>query len=131
MEQPTAMHVVRIKSAHTGKDGQRRQYESALLRHTYREGSTVRNKTIANLSKLPGPVVDAVEAALKGEALVPAGQASVTIARSVPHGHVASAYAMARELGLPALLGPACPQRDIALGLILSRAVHPGSKLST
>jgi hypothetical protein len=55
----------------------------------------------------------------------------VTIARSVPHGHVAAAYAMARELGLPALLGPACPQRDIALGLILSRAVHPGSKLST
>jgi hypothetical protein len=76
-------------------------------------------------------VVDAVEAALKGEALVPAGEAAVTVARSVPHGHVAAAWAMARKLGLPALLGPAGPQRDLALGLILSRAVHPGSKLST
>jgi hypothetical protein len=68
------MHVVRIKSAHTGKDGQRRQYESALLRHTYREGGTVRNKAIANLSKLPGPVVDAVKAALKGRHWSPPGR---------------------------------------------------------
>jgi hypothetical protein len=131
MEQPTAMHVVRIKSSHTGKDGQRREYESALLRHTYRDGAAVRNKTVANLSKLPGHVVDAVEAALKGQALVPPSQATVTITRAVPHGHVAAAHAMARKLGLPALLGPACGHRDIALGLILSRAVHPGSKLST
>jgi hypothetical protein len=131
LEQPTAMHVVRIKSAHTGKDGQRREYESALLRHTYREGGTVRNKTIANLSRLPGHVVDAVEAALKGQALAPAATApAVTIARSVPHGHVAAAHAMARALGLPALLGPACRHRDLALALVISRAVHPGSKLS-
>src|SRR6266576_2030796 len=104
MEQPTAMHVVRIKSSHTGKDGQRREYESALLRHTYRDGAAVRNKTVANLSKLPGHVVDAVEAALKGQALVPPNQATVTITRAVPHGHVAAAHAMARKLGLPALL---------------------------
>ena len=38
---------------------------------------------------------------------------------------------MARKLGLPALLGPAGRERDLALALILSRAVHPGSKLST
>jgi hypothetical protein len=131
MDQPTAMHVARIRSAHTGKDGQRRDYESRLLRRTYRDGDKVRHETIANMSKMPGSVVDAVEAALKGEILVPAGEAAVTVARSVPHGHVAAAWAMARKLGLPGLLGPAGRERDIALALILSRAVHPGSKLST
>jgi hypothetical protein len=132
MAQPAAMHVARIKSSHTGKDGQRREYESRLLRRTYRDGDKVRHETLANLSKLPGHVVDAVEAALKGEALVPAGEApAVTITRSVPHGHIAAAWAMARKLGLPALLGPAGRQRDLALALVISRVVHPGSKLST
>ena len=131
MEQPTAMHVARIRSKYTGKDGQRREYESRLLRRTYRDGDKVRHETIANMSKMPPGMVDAVEAALKGEILVPAGEAAVTVARSVPHGHVAAAWAMARKLGLPALLGPAGPERDLALGLIISRAVHPGSKLST
>jgi hypothetical protein len=131
MDQPTAMHVARIRSKYTGRDGQRRDYESRLLRRTYRDGDTVRHETIANMSKMPPGVVDAVEAALKGEVLVPAGQAAVTVARSVPHGHVAAAWAMARKLGLPGLLGPAGPERDLALGLIISRVAHPGSKLST
>ena len=38
---------------------------------------------------------------------------------------------MAAKLGLPALLGPACRQRDLALALIISRVIQPGSKLST
>jgi hypothetical protein len=131
LDQPTAMHVARIKSSHTDKQGREREYESRLLRHTYREDGKVRHKTVANLSKMPAPVVDAVEAALKGEVLVPAGQAAVTVAKSLPHGHVAAAYAMAARLGMPALLGPAGRQRDIALALVISRVTHPGSKLST
>ena len=131
MDQPTAMHVARIKSSHTDKQGRAREYESRLLRHTYREDGKVRHKTLANLSKMPDHVIDAVEAALKGEVLVPAGQAAVTIARALPHGHVAAVHAMARTLGLPALLGPAGRHRDLALALIISRVVHPGSKLST
>jgi hypothetical protein len=127
----TATHVARIKSSHTDKQGREREYESRLLRHTYRDGGKVRHKTLANLSQMPGQVVDAVEAALKGEVLVPAGQAAVTVARALPHGHVAAVYAMAAKLGLPGLLGPAGRQRDLALALIISRVVHPGSKLST
>jgi hypothetical protein len=83
-----------------------------------------------NLSGLPEQAVDAIEAALKGTPLVPAGQA-VTITASTPHGHVAAVHAMAVRLGLPALLGPAGPQRDLALALIISRVAHPASKLST
>jgi hypothetical protein len=131
MDQPTAMHVARIKSSHTDKQGRAREYESRLLRHTYRDGGKVRHKTLANLSQMPEAVVDAVEAALKGEVLVPAGQAAVTVARSLPHGHVAAVHAIAAKLGLPALLGPAGRHRDIALALIISRVTHPGSKLST
>jgi hypothetical protein len=131
LDQPTAMHVARIKSSHTDKQGRERQYESRLLRHTYRDGGQVRHKTLANLSKMPGHVVHAVEAALKGEVLVPAGRAAVSIARSLPHGHVAAVHAMARTPGLPALLGPAGRHRDIALAMIVSRVVSPGSKLST
>src|SRR5437588_5128995 len=128
VEHPTAMHVVRIKSRHTDRQGRERQYESRLLRRTWRDGAKVRNETLANLSKMPDHIVDAVEAALKGQALVPAGEA-VSIARSLPHGHVAAVYAMARRLGLPALLGPAGRQRDLALALIISRVIAPGSKL--
>src|SRR5258706_9845191 len=120
VQQAAAMHVARIRSGYTDRQGQRRDYESRYLRRTYREGSRVRHETLANLSGLAEPVVDAIEAALKGTPLVPAG-AAVTITASVPHGHVAAVHAMAVQLGLPALLGPACPQRDLALALVISR----------
>src|SRR6266571_3979091 len=128
--QLAAMHVARIRSGYTDKQGRRREYESRLLRRTFRDGARVRHETLANLSGLPEQVVDTIEAALQGAALVPAGHA-VTITRSLPHGHVAAVHAMAAKLGLPRLLGPACRERDLALALIVSRVVAPGSKLST
>jgi hypothetical protein len=129
-QQPAAMHVARIRSSHTDKQGRRRDYESRYLRRTYRDGSKVRHETLANLSALPASTVDAIEAALKGTPLVPAWQA-VTITASLPHGHVAAVHAMAVKLGLPALLGPAGGQRELALALVISRVVAPASKLST
>src|SRR6516225_8589766 len=125
-----AMHVARNKRAYVAKSGERRVYESVLVRRTYRDGGKVRHETLANLSALPAEAVAAIEATLKGERLVPAGQA-VTITGSLPHGHVAAVHAMAVRLGLPGLLGPACRQRDLALGLVISRVVKPGSKLAT
>ena len=128
--QPTAMHVARIRSGYTDKQGRRREYESAYLRRTWREGGKVRHETLANLSGLGEQTVALIEAALKGVPLVAAGQA-MTITRSLPHGHVAAVHAMAAKLSLPALLGPAGPQRDLALALVISRVAAPGSKLST
>jgi hypothetical protein len=112
------------------KQGRRKDYSSAYLRRTYRDAGTVKNETVASLSALPDHVIDLIDAGLKGQQLVPAGDA-VTITRSLPHGHVAAVHAIARSLGLPALLGPAGPQRDLALALIISRVVAPASKLST
>jgi hypothetical protein len=110
--------------------GGRREYVSVYLRRTYRDGTAVRNETVANLSMLPTEAVDAIEATLKGKRLIPAEEA-FAITRSLPHGHVAAVAARARKLGLPALLGPAGRKRDIALALIVSRVLRPGSKLST
>ena len=125
-----AVHVVRVDKSHVDKQGQQRDYHSAYLRRTFREGGKVRNETVANLSALPAHVVDWVEAGLKGQSLVPADQAA-TITRSVPHGHVVAVWTQAAALGLPALLGPASRHRDLAMALIVSRVVRPGSKLAT
>ena len=125
------VHVVRVsKTGYVDKQGRRRDYSSAYLRRTYRDGGKVKNETVANLSALPGHVIDLIDAGLKGQQLVPAGEA-VTITASLPHGHAAAVHAMAAKLGLPALLGPAGPHRDLALALIISRVIRPGSKLST
>jgi hypothetical protein len=125
------VHVVRVrKTGYVDRQGQVRDYSSAYLRRTYRDGGKVKNETVANLSALPDHVIDLIDAGLKGQQLVPAGEA-VTVTRSLPHGHVAAVHAMARQLGLPALLGPAGRQRDLALALVIARVIAPASKLST
>ncbi len=125
------VHVVRVsKTGYVDKQGRRKDYSSAYLRRTYRSEGKVKNETVANLSALPDHVIDLIDAGLKGQQLVPAGEA-VTITGSLPHGHAAAVHAMAAKLGLPALLGPAGPHRDLAMALIISRVIRPGSKLST
>src|SRR5258705_7026658 len=122
------VHVVRVsKTGDVDKQGRRRDYSSAYLRRTYRDGGKVKNETVANLSALPDHVIDLIDAGLKGQQLVPAAPAATafTITASLPHAHVAPAHAMARTLGLPALLGPAGAHRDLALARVLSRLVRP------
>src|SRR2546421_3790502 len=124
-----AMHVARNKRSYVAKSGERRVYESVLVRRTYRDGGKVRHETLANLSALPAEAVTAIEATLKGEPLVPAGQA-VAITGSLPHGHVAAVHAMAAKLGLPALLGPAGRAPGPAPALGISPGGGPGPQLS-
>ena len=130
MVQSLRMHVARTPSKYVDKAGTVHRYESVLVRRSYRDGKKVRHETLANLSKLPVDAIAAIEATLKGQRLVPVGEA-FTITRSLPHGHVAAVTAMAHRLGLPALLGPAGRSRDLAFALIVSRVVRPTSKLST
>jgi len=125
-----AMHVARNKRSYVAKSGEEHLYESVLLRRTYREAGKVKHETLANLSKVPPEAVAALEATLKGQALVAAGS-EFTLTRALPHGHVAAVAAMAQQLGLPVLLGPRCRSRDLVVALIISRVVRPASKLST
>ena len=124
------VHVAKVRNTHVTGSGEKRCYESVYLRRTFRQDGKVRNETVANLSMLPAEAIAAVEATLKGQTLVAAGS-EFTTTRSLPHGHVAAVAAMARQLGMPALLGPRCRSRDLVLGLIISRVVDPASKLST
>ena len=125
-----AVHVTTQRRHYVGKDGVPRVYETNLLRRSYRRDGKVRNETVANLSALPPEAIDAVRACLAGKALVQAGT-GFTITRSLPHGHLAAVWAVAQQLGLPALLGPVGRMRDLALALLISRAVAPASKLAT
>jgi hypothetical protein len=107
-----------------------REYVSHLLRRSFRVDGKVRHETLANLSALPPEAIAAIRCVLAGEALVAAGE-TFEVARSLPHGHVAAVCAQARLLGFPALLGPACAERDLALALIIARVCAPASKLAT
>jgi hypothetical protein len=120
-----AMHIAKVVRKY--KD---REYVSWLLRRSFREDGKVRHETLANLSVLPPAGIDALRAVLAGKALVEAG-AGFEVERSLPHGHVAAVGAMADKLGLAKLLGPPCAERDLALALVVARAVRPGSKLAT
>jgi hypothetical protein len=119
------MHVVTTRRQHKEK-----VYETVLLRHSYREDGKVKNETLANLSYLPANTIELIRESLAGKAHVIAGE-GFDIERSLPHGHVAALFAMAHKLDLAKVLGPSCPERNLALSLIIARAAKPGSKLAT
>jgi hypothetical protein len=119
------MHVATTRRQHKDK-----VYETHLLRHSYREAGKVKNETLANLSYLPAETIQLIRESLAGKSHVPAGE-GFEIERSLPHGHVAAVFSMADKLGLAKLLGPACPERDLALSLVIARCCEPASKLAT
>ena len=126
-----SMHIDDTSRQYVTAGGERRVTRCLLLRRSYRdENGKPRNETLANLSALPDSAIAALRLALKGATLIDA-ESAFEVERSVPHGNVAAAHVMAGRLGLRSLLGPPCPQRDIAYALILSRVVRPKSKLST
>ena len=101
-----------------------------LLRESYREGGKVKNRTLANLSRLPMEKIALIDRVLKGHQLVPLEEA-LRITRSVPHGHVEAVLRMIEHLQIPRLL--ACRrsrERDLIVALIVQRIVHPSSKLA-
>src|SRR6266511_2392748 len=127
---PGAMHIETARSHQTLKDGTERVYQRHLLRRSYRQGGKVRKQTLANLSHLPDEAIAALRLVLGGKTVVDA-DAALQVERSAGHGHVAAVHTIARQLGLPALLGPAGRERDLAYALLVSRVVRPRSKLST
>jgi Transposase DDE domain len=107
------------------------QYVYHFIRQSYREGTKVRNRTLANVSALPPETLAVLRRSLMGTVLV-AAQDAFTIEQSLPHGHAAAVLGTAQRLGLPALLA-ATPsrQRDLVVALVAARVLHPASKLAT
>jgi hypothetical protein len=119
------MHVVTSKRRHGD-----REYETVLVRRSYRDGQRVRKQTLANLSHLPPEAIDAVRRVLRGETLVAAGDA-LRVERSLPHGHVAAVLGVLRDLDLERLLArERCRERDLCVAMICQRLLASGSKLS-
>jgi hypothetical protein len=109
-----------------------RSAPAVLLRESYREGSKVRKRTLANLGQLPPAVIDGLRMLLQGGAVVAQPEEVFEIQRALPHGHVAAVIGMMRKLDLPRLLGRTVSrERDLALAMIASRLIAPGSKLAT
>jgi len=120
------VHVSTIRREYKGK-----VYECHLLRRTVREGKKVRNETVANLSDLSAPIIDMIRRALAGQVMVPAGEALVT-ERSLPTGQVRAVLGTMKHLGLEDLLSTRrCRERDLVLGMVAERLLHPCSKLGT
>jgi hypothetical protein len=121
------MHVARVRRVHKGKE-----YVSVLLRQSYREGGTVKHRTLASLTSLPPAAVEALDRTLRGEVLVPHDGTGLRIVGSLPHGHVAAVLAMLRALGLERLLERRpSRRRALAVALVVARILEPASKLAT
>lgn len=103
---------------------------TVLLRESYREGSKVGKRTLANLSSLSTAQIEAIRAALRGEALQPAQCLEITASRS--HGHVQAAALTMQRLGLAGLIASKpSRERDLVLAMIASRIVAAHTKLAT
>ncbi len=119
-------HVV--TTTRTYKD---RVYRTHLLRRSYREGGTVKNETLGNLSHLPEALIEIIRRSLQGEAFVPLAQA-FEITGSRPHGHVQAVSVAMQRLGMASLIASQpCRERELVLALVASRIVESHTKLAT
>jgi transposase len=102
-----------------------------LLRESYREGSRVRKRTLANLSALNAEQIEAIRAVLRGEPLRPADALFEAI-RSLPHGQVQAVSVAMHNLGFSKLLcARPQPERDLVCAMIAARILAPHTKLAT
>ena len=102
-----------------------------LLRESYRDGTQVRKRTLANLSSLSDEQILAIRAVLRGEQLGPVA-AGFEVVASRAHGHVQAMHVAMHRLGVEALLGSRpSRQRDLVLAMVVARILAPHTKLAT
>jgi transposase len=102
-----------------------------LLRESYREGSKVRTRTLANLSSLTPSQIDGVRRALRGDEFFGA-DGPVRKVRDQSHGAVDAVLRAIRRLGLERLIDRERSQnRDLVVAMLVSRITNAESKLAT
>jgi transposase len=102
-----------------------------LLREGYRENGKVKTRTLANLSSLAPQTIEGLRRLLRGETLVNPTE-TLTVLRSLPHGHVAAVLGTLRRCGLEKLIATQRSRsRDLVVAMICSRVIDGVSKLST
>ena len=104
-----------------------------LLREGYREGGKVKNRTLANLSKLPPEAIEAIRRVLKGEHLVSTDELFDIVEDGSPaHGNVEAVMTAMGRLGFAGLLNSrSSRQRDLVVAMVAARIIKPRSKLAT
>jgi transposase len=121
------MHIVRSKfKAKSGK-----VYETVLLRESYREGSKVKKRTIANLTKCSEQEIAAIKLALTHKGNLTSLEFSNTpiIKEGLSVGGVWVVHEMAQRLGIVDALG-SNRQGQLTLWQIIARVLEQGSRLS-
>src|SRR5713101_4870458 len=104
---------------------------AVLLRESYREGTHVRKRTLANLSALSAEQVDAIRRTLRGETLVPLADL-FAIVHSHHHGHVQAIRIAITQLGFESLIASRpSRERDLIVAMVMARILEPTSKLAT
>jgi transposase len=108
--------------------------KTVLLRESRREGKKIIKNTVANLSKCDPLLIKNIEKAIKMREIVFAGDIidQIVCDDTVPWGHVEAVLSTMDRLGIPELIDPKpSDERNIVLGLVAARIIHPRSKYST
>lgn len=118
------MYIDEIISKRNGKE-----YRTVLVRESYREGSVVNHKTIANISYLPQGCIEEIKRYLKGNS----GNldfSQVQITDSKEYGASQSVLSFARKLGLDKLIFSRKVQwRENILAIIAGKLLYPGNEV--
>lgn len=121
-----SVHVVTNRRTYKGK-----VYETHLLRRTFREGGSVKNQTLGNISHLPEDLIELIKRRLR-DGFLPTNDEGFKILRSYPHGHVAAVLGTLRAVGLDSMIASRpCPERELVIAMIVQRILSPQSKLAT
>lgn len=114
----------------TSKSPSGKVYESILLRESYREGTKVKNRTLANLSAYPPNIIHALKVALKHKdnpKILSSDSFQITQGKSV--GSIFVLQSIANKLGITNALGNSFHAK-LALWLVFGRIIEQGSRLS-
>ena len=102
----------------------RKSPPAVLVREGYREDGKVKNRTLANISKLPPDAIDAVRRTLKGEHLVSTQEAFEIVEDGSPaHGNVEAVLAAMDRLSFAKLVcSRPSRQRKLAVAMVAARS---------
>ncbi len=104
---------------------------TVLLRESYREGTKVRKRTLANLSSLSAAQIEAMRCVLAGQTVQASAQ-PLDITSSRSHGHVQAVSLAMQRLDMASLLGSKpSRERELVLAMLAARIVAPHTKLAT
>jgi transposase len=105
---------------------------AVLLRESYRQEGKVKKRTLANLSRWPGGLVEGLRTLIKGGVAVGCLEESFEVVRSRPHGHVAAVLGTLRRLRLDRFIAEGdSTEKALCLAMIVARILDPRSKLAT